>query len=470
MSFRRLALPTAGAFAMLCWPAFSPLVTACVATSPEAEAATKPNVIVMLLDAQRADALGPYGYKARKTTPNLDKFASGAMVWDNVVSQDAWTVPSVASLFTGVDPQGHRTMRFQVSQRVELDTMSLLHDTMAEQFKLGGYHTGAFIKSTVIDSSRGFSQGFDDFNIVGGKDQAWGQSATQLNDAAIPWLLERGKEGKPFFAYLHYMDPHSPYKPPEPFYSKYKGSYAGKFDGAHLQIEEAFKAGATKPTAEDWEHLHALYDSEIEYWDSEFGRIYAALDGAGMTKNTVLVVLGDHGEAFYEHENIFHGNLYQENIHVPVIMRGPGVKAGRMRAFAQLVDVAPTLADLAGITKGKAWMGQSMVAAMGGGAGHSDCVYSEYVDMRMVVEPSTSLKLMLGDGPDKLFDLKADPAEKNNLASGRAADVTRLRSCADARTAAGKAVGAAYPIEKPKELDRDQLLLLCQLGYVECPK
>ncbi len=437
----------------------------CLVEVTPAEAAAKPNVIVILVDAQRADVLGPYGYKTRKTTPNLDKFAAAGVVWENTISQNAWTVPSVASLFTGVDPQAHRTLRFQVTDRVEMDTMSELHDTLAESFKAGGYTTGAFIKSTVIDSSRGFSQGFDKFEIVGGTDQAWGQSARQLNDAALPWLSTQAKSGKPFMAYLHYMDPHSPYKAPEPWYSKYKGSYAGKFTGAHVEIEDAVKKG-TGPGKDDWNYLRALYDAEVEYWDTEFGRLLAELDAAGATKNTIVAVVADHGEAFYEHDNIFHGHLYQENIHVPVVIRGPGLKPGRLGGYTQVIDVAPTLADLCGVPKGAAWMGQSFAAGMAGGKGHADFVYSEYVNMRTVIDPA-GLKLIVGDGADKLFDLKADPRETNNLASTRPADVARLRVLADARTAQGKTLGAKYPLEKPKALTDEQTELLRQLGYIE---
>ncbi len=441
------------------------LLGGCLAEAPPAEAATKPNVIVILLDAQRADVLGPYGYTKRKTTPNLDKFAASGVVWDNVISQNAWTVPSVASLFTGVDPQAHRTLRFQVKDRVEMDTMSLLHDTLAESFKAGGYTTGAFIKSTVIDSSRGFSQGFDKFEIVGGTDQAWGHSAQQLNDAALPWLKEQGKSGKPFMAYMHFMDAHSPYKAPEPWYTKYKGSYGGAFSGAHVEIEDAVKKG-TGPSPDDWNYLRALYDAEVEYWDSQFGRLIGELDAQGIGKNTIIAVVADHGEAFYEHQNIFHGHLYQENIHVPVVMRGPGIKAGHMKGYAQIIDVTPTLADLAGVKKGAAWMGQSFATSMAGGTGHADFVYGEYINMRAVIDPS-GLKAILGDGADKLYDLKADPGEKNNLAGSRPADVARLRALADARFAKGKEIGAKYPLEKPKELTDDQTELLRQLGYIE---
>lgn len=437
----------------------------CAAELSVAQAAPKPNVLLILVDTLRADKIGTYGYSQRKTTPNLDAFASGGMVWERALSQNAWTVPSVASLFTGVDPQAHRTLNFRVGEKLATDTMSTAHDTIAEVFKAGGYGTAAFIKSTVISTSKGFSQGFDTFQVVGGKDQAWGYSARDLNDVAIPWLASQAKSAKPFFAYLHFMDPHSPYKAPEPWYSKYKGNYAGKMDGAHVQLESAFAAGTV--TAADWQHELALYDAEIEYFDTEFGRLWGEMRKAGLDQNTVVVLVADHGEAFGEHKNVFHGNLYQENIHVPVILRGPGVKAGRMKAFGQLVDVAPTLSDLAGVPKGKGWQGKSMVGAMAGGAGHSDVIYSEYAGHRMAIEPTTGLKLILGDGPVKLYDLNADPLERTNLAETRAADIARIKPLLESRFLAGKSLASQFPIEAGTGMTREQCEMLLQLGYVK---
>lgn len=444
---------------------FAALLSGCVAELPVAEAAPKSNVILILVDTLRADKIGAYGYTQRKTTPNLDAFAAGGMVWERAESQNAWTVPSVASLFTGVDPQAHRTLNFKVSEKLATDTMSLQHDTISEAFKASGYGTAAFIKSTVISTSKGFSQGFDTFQVVGGKDQAWGYSARDLNDAAIPWLTTQAKSGKPFFAYLHFMDPHSPYKAPEPYYSKYKGSYSGKMDGAHVQLEDAFKAGTV--TTADWQHELALYDAEIEYFDAEFGRLWSELQKSGADKNTVVVLVADHGEAFGEHNNVFHGNLYQENIHVPVILRGPGIKPGRMKAWAQLVDVAPTLAELFALPKGKGWQGKSMVSAMGGGAGHADIIYSEYAGHRMGIDPATSLKLIVGDGPIKLYDLVVDPLEKNNLAESRKADVARLKALIDARFLAGQSLAKQFPIEAGTGMTKEQCEMLLQLGYVK---
>jgi arylsulfatase A-like enzyme len=437
----------------------------CMRTPAPAAAAAPPNVILILVDTLRADKIGIYGYKQRATTPNLDAFAKAGMVWDNTISQDAWTVPSVASLFTGVDPQGHRALNFRQGEQLATDTISDQHDTLAESFKGSGYTTMAYIKSTVISTSHGFSQGFDKFEIVGGKDQAWGYSAKELNDAAIPGIKAALKAGKPFFAYLHYMDPHSPYKAPEPWYSKYKGNYTGPMDGAHVQLEAAFKAGTVTPA--DWQHELALYDAEIEYWDTEFGRLWSELQAAGAAANTVVVVTSDHGEAFGEHQNVFHGNLYQENIRIPMVLRGPGIKAGRMAADAQSIDLPPTLAEMLKLPKGKAWQGKSMLAAMAGGAGHTDVLYSEYAGHRAGIEPATRLKLILGDGACKLYDLRSDPLERTNLCASRPADVARIKAAIEARFAAGQAIGQRYGKGKADAVSAEQCEMLKSLGYVD---
>ena len=435
------------------------------APKPAAAAAAPSNVIVILVDTLRADKMGTYGYQKRPTTPNFDRFAKGGVVWENTISQNAWTVPSVASLFTGVDPQAHRALNFKQGEKLATDTISDAHDTLAESFKGRGYSTLAWIKSTVISTSHGYSQGFDKFEIVGGKDQAWGHSARDLNDAAIPGIKAAHTAGKPFYAYLHYMDPHSPYKAPEPWYSKYKGSYTGSMDGAHVQLEAAFKAGTV--TAADWEHELALYDAEVEYWDTQFGRLWGELEAAGVTKNTLVLVTADHGEAFGEHQNVFHGHLYQENIRIPMVMRGPGVKPGRMAADAQSIDIPPTLAELFKLPKGRVWQGKSMVGAMGGGAGHTDVLYSEYAGHRAAIEPSTRLKLILGDGPCKLFDLKADPLERTNLCASRPADMARIKAGMDQRFAAAQASGKTYGQGTADAVSPEQCEMLKALGYLD---
>lgn len=438
--------------------------------SPAQAGAAPPNVILILVDAMRADKLGPYGYTARNTTPNLNRFASRGVVFENTISQAGWTVPSVASLFTGVDPQAHRVLRYNNTNRVEMDALSLDHQTIAEQFKGAGYSTSAFMKSIVVDSGRGFSQGFDLFEVVKPhQNQADGDSARELTDAVLLWLEQQKTAGKPFFTYIHYMDTHSPYKAPEPYYSKYRAAYyAGPISGAHMQIENDYKKPGKVPAPEDILQTLALYDSEIEYWDSQFGRLMQALVGSGMDPNTIVVVTADHGEAFWEHgANVFHEHLYQENIHIPFIVKGPGVKVGRLSHWAQSIDIAPSLADLAGVPKGQHWMGRSQAAVMRGtGAAPLLPVYAEYSEKRTLIEQS-GMKLLLGDpaGP-MLFDLKKDPQERNNLAATQPDVVNRLKALIDARAAEGKALAANFSNEEKTEMSPEQIQQLCALGYL----
>ncbi len=434
------------------------------AGAPARAATAKPNVLIVLMDALRADVLGPYGYKKRPTTPNLDRFASRSVVWEYTQSQNAWTVPTVASLFSGVDPQAHKTLRGPETK--EANTLSPDHQTVAEQFKGAGYNTAAFVKSTVLGASQGFSQGFDNYQVVGGTDQAWGHSARQLNDAFIPWLTAQKSSTKPFFAYLHFMDVHSPYKAPEPWYSKYKTG-PSKLSGAHVEIDKMIKDGV-KPTADDIERLYALYDAEMEYFDTEFGRLMGELVASGLDQNTIVVFTADHGEAFYEHQQWFHGNLYQENIRIPAIVKAPGVPAGRLKGYTQQVDIAPTLTDLAGVPRGAHWMGRSQAATMRTGTADSgDGVYSEWAEHRAFIEAGTGLKLIINDGPVKLYDTKADPKETTNLASSRAADVARIRARLDARYALGKKVGEKFSTSAPQQYTDEQLEQLRILGYIE---
>ncbi len=445
----------------------TPEAQAAPAQASGASASARPNVIVILMDALRADALGVYG-NPRKPSPNIDRWAAGGSRWQTTVSQNAWTVPCVASLFTGLDPQAHRVLRYQASQAVEMDTLSLAHDTLAEQFQAAGYTTGALLKSVVIDSSRGFSQGFDTYRVVEPKkDQASGESAKHLTDAALGFVAQESTKGKPFFLYLHYMDTHSPYKAPEPWYSRYKGSYTGPFDGAHAPIEQAVKSG-NPPTPTDWAHLRALYDGELAYFDSQIQRLFDALTQRGIDKNTLVVLTADHGEAFWEHGVVFHGNLYQENIHIPMIVRGPGVKAGVLGRYTQAIDLAPTLADLAGIPKGKSWMGTSHAGPLRtGGNAPAQVVYTEYIDQRMVIDGATGMKLIVNDGPVKLYDLARDPGEKTNLAASRPDEVKRLRALLDARYERGRTLGQSVPVEAVRTLSAEEVEMLKELGYVQ---
>ncbi len=440
------------------------LQAGCLTATEPVEAAARPNVIIVLGDALRADKTGPYGYDARDSTPNLDRFSKRSVVFSNAICQNAWTVPSVASLFTQVEPQAHQVLRYQVEKRVEMDTLSLDHTTLAEQFQGAGYTTGALLKSKVVDSSRGFSQGFEDYRVLAGV-QAHGETGRQMTDAAIQWI-DQQKGGKPFFLYLHYMDPHSPYMAPEPLYGKYADAgYTGPFSGLHNEIVP-YQRGEKSATEADIQHLFDLYDAEVEYFDRQFGRLMKHLVTSGVDGDTIVVVTGDHGEAFAEHGQYFHGNLYQENVVVPFIIKAPGAQARTLGAWVEMIDIGATVADLAGVPKADHWQSVSQAAAVKGGKPVKRVVYSEYANQKAVYEPS-GLKAIFGDGPPKLYDLERDPLEQENLALARPADLERLRKIAVERFNESKQLSERFSATETQELSDDQVEALRALGYIE---
>ncbi|MEM9596065.1 MAG: sulfatase [Acidobacteriota bacterium] len=435
------------------------------------------NVVLVLVDAMRADRLGPYGYDARPVTPNLDAMAAEAVVFERAVSQAGWTVPSVASLFSGVDPQAHKVLKFIDSKAeagqdghadkltVMMESLSDGHTTVAEKFAEAGYQTQAIVKSDVVSAGRGFDQGFADFEFVSEWPKAHLQTGEQLTDRALEWL-ETGRDGNPFYLYLHYMDVHSSYMAPAPWYGKYAEGIDSDWDGSHMQVVP-FHDGDEIPTEADIEKLWAHYDEEIEYWDDQFGRLLDALEAKGMMENTIVVLVADHGEAFYEHGEFFHSDLYQQNIHVPLILRMPEVEPRRFDHWVELTDVGPTLAELTGVGVAEEWTGKSHAAAIRGGEPVVRPVYSEFAGSRMLIEPETGLKLLTGkERGDELYDLVADPGEKTNLAEERPEDLDRLKRMAHRRYVEAKQLSERFPKADPSELTAEQIEALKSLGYL----
>lgn len=425
---------------------------------------TPPNVVLVLVDAMRADHLGPYGY-ARPTTPNLDRFAGRSVVFERCLSQAGWTVPAVASLFTSADPQTHQVLRYNAAERVEADTLAPGHETLAEVFAGAGYQTASLKKSVVVDTNRGMNQGFAVARIIGG-DMAEGRSALELTDAALQWLDKERDPARPFFLYLHYMDPHSSYRAPAPVYDRWLGEAPGVLTGDHMEIERRFVKGHEKASAAEVARLLALYDAEIAYWDAEFGRLMRSLVVSGLDENTIVAVVADHGEAFAEHGQWFHGHVWQENLAIPFVVKAPGVAAARLGHWTQLIDVGPTLVSLAGIAPPGRWQGRSQAPVMRGGSAPEGSVYGEYAGYRVLIRPD-GMKLMLGEGEPKLFNLAVDPGEKRDLAPVRGAVVDRMKAELEERFRAAKAAGADLDRPPPEALTPEAIEALRALGYVE---
>ena len=293
------------------------VVIACGTRAPfSTGSAASFNVVLITLDTTRADRLGAYGYESAET-PNLDRLAREGILFADAVSPAPITLVAHASILTGLDPD-HHGVRHNGQYRLDPSQV-----TLAEVLRENNYETAAFVSGFVLDTRYGLSQGFDRYDdrtepLPGQPFSGLGErNAEATTDAALEWLGGRN-ESRPFFLWVHYYDPHTEYKPPE--------AYASRF-----------------PTSP--------YDGEIAYMDAQIGRLVAELEKTG--NELLVVVAGDHGESFGEHSEHGHSRfLYESTQRVPLFLWSPGslltpqVVDG---TAVGLVDIFPTVLDVLGI-------------------------------------------------------------------------------------------------------------------------
>jgi arylsulfatase len=328
-------------------------------------------IVLISLDTLRADHLSLYGHE-RFTSPSLDTLALDGVVFDDASAVAPWTLPSHASMLTGLYPLKHRvtTMRSRLAEEFP---------TLATLLGAAGWETAAVVNSTWLrkDSFR-LTAGFDRYLFVEDR-PARRSPSTWVTDQALAWLRDRGD--RPLFLFAHYYDVHADYAS-EPAYEKlFVTPNDGIADGTGWQIAQtnfepeyiemckrkARTPGCTfggkaklrdvydieKPEFDEQDVLHVeqLYDAGIRQLDAELGRLFAGMRGDGILDEALIVVTGDHGEGFREHGYLDHFiPMYQEMLHVPLLFRGPGVPRGkRVSVPVSGVDIAPTLLGLAGV-------------------------------------------------------------------------------------------------------------------------
>lgn len=308
-----------------------------------AEKRKPPNIVVYLIDTLRPDHLGCYGY-ARNVSPCIDEFAREAVLFEQVQAQSCWTKTAVASLFTSLLPPQHGAFDFG-------DRLPEKVTTLAEQLRSHGYRTQGWTANVYVSDTFGFEQGFEHYDCLGGA------SSHQIHEKLVAWLNRSGQDERPFFLYIHTMDPHAPYNPPAPF-----RSVAGVIQDHELR--DIPHQARQKPTEEAWKKrlslAKVLYDDEIRCNDHAFGLLLQELKARKLYDNTMVVLLSDHGEEFLEHGYMGHINsLYQELLAVPWLLKLPGgAGAGtRVGELWQQIDLAPTLLHQAGIPIPEAMQG-----------------------------------------------------------------------------------------------------------------
>jgi arylsulfatase A-like enzyme len=324
----------------------------------------RPNLIIVLVDTLRADHVGYHGY-ARDTSPAIDALAASSIRFMNHYSHSSRTGPAVASIFTGLHPRSHGV----VNPLSHFDAKGTLGDeqtTLAEILSENGYHCAGYVTNFNVSPRFGFAQGFDSYESIKPDAAAGFGRAEDVNAAAIETLRE-GDE--PFFIYLHYMDPHSPYAAPPRYRFRYVDrNYDGEINGRHIQLDGII-SGKVDVDGADRTHLAALYDQEIRYFDDEFDKLLGFLERQGLRDNTIIVFVADHGEELFDHGSVLHGyTLYEEQLRVPLFIHDPRADASRtVDAVTRHVDILPTLLELMNVSYPGALQGESLVPLVRGG-------------------------------------------------------------------------------------------------------
>ena len=423
-------------------PRLETVALAPVRDSTEATAVTavdpRPNVVVYLVDALRADRLGPYGCE-RPLSPRLDAMAADGIVFTDVVAQSSWTKAAVASIFTGMWPRAHGVNG--PDDRLP-DGMA----TLPELLHAAGYDTAAVVANAYVGRPFGFARGFDHFEFI---DHENGRSEV-LHERAAAWLDARRGDPAPFFLYVHTIDPHAPYAPPPDL----RRTFAPEVEDPSVGRVETVRGlvlGTVQATDDLGRDLRALYDAEVAANDRSLGLLLDELDRLGELDDTVVIFTSDHGEAFGEHDTWTHGlDLYHEVLAIPLVIRLPrALGAGqRVADTVQHIDLLPTVLGLTGTPPpGRELDGRCLVDGAGHVRSPGARPVMSYLDYwgrtgAAVVDGGWKLirPLSVDFGTrDELYDRGADPHEHANLAPSRPVRSgwlgARLGSALEIRTA-----------------------------------
>jgi arylsulfatase A-like enzyme len=372
-------------------------------SAPETAMCPGCNIVIIVLDAARADHLPCYGY-GRETAPNVCGLAEDGWLFRNAYSNAPSTKPAIASLFTSAFPRQHNSVYNE-------DMLGGSLTTAAELLSGSGYATYGVNDNPVLNRGFGYERGFGEWVDTNDK------GAAEVNRAVFERM---GRYGKPFLLYVHYMEPHAPYQPPAEFVVRLGGGgYSGNVTGSEVSSAFQEKTGYFLERPGELARLMLLYDANIAYADSGVGGLIGRMKADGTYNRTVIVVLSDHGEMFLEHGLLGHSNgLFYEVVHIPLIIWVPGAEKAVFETPAQTIDVLPTVLDIVGVAAPETMMGDSLLSLQNG---VERPIYSEhlrsgyYNTQESLIFGGYQLLIDSPNGTRLLFDLKNDPEEKEEI-------------------------------------------------------
>ena len=422
----------------------------------------RPNVLLLVIDTLRADHLGTYGY-GRDTSPRIDQLASEGTTYENAIASASWTLPSHASIFTGLFPKDHGT-------HAENFTLDARFDTLAERLRKDGYRTGGFSNNVWTNDTSGLKQGFDEFQELFQHQQARVEGVSKddldadmggrlTNQSVFDWVDGLPKDDRPFFVFINFFEPHLPYRPTRPFdqhflpegvrphnVQRLRSFYSPREYGYILRLPFM----EVKPR--ELEILTSLYDAEIAYTDSIVAGLLDGLKERGLLDDTLVVVTSDHGEHLGENHMLSHKmSVYDPLLHVPLVLWNPKLlpTPQRIRRPVQNHDLFGTVLELAGVRHHSAVLPLEEPKE-GSGQGERETLtfaqiayptpFLENIAKSMPAGNTKPLeraletvrgpryKLIAGsDGSLELYDLVDDPLESKNLASEKPDVVAKLK-------------------------------------------
>ena len=410
------------------------------------EACKDCNVILISFDALRADHLGVYGYE-KNTSPNIDAFSEDSLVFENCISQAPWTLPSHVSMLTGEYPSHHGAMKATSELGNSTITIAdILHDK--------GYKTVAFTGGGFTSKKYNYHT-FDIFN-----DTKTTNNSMEIQNV-INWVDSNSK-GK-FFLFWHTFSTHAPYAPSKQFDVFSDKNYNGMLNSLNSSaLQKILKESINNLTQEDIDYMISKYDGGILEADYNFGELIKELKEKNILDKTIIIVVSDHGESFAEREEqkrIGHVILYKEVMHVPLIVRIPGVPGNKMQGTVELIDIMPTVLSILNMQVPDSVDGKSLFSASTADFAYSENSYHE--ERSSLIYKNYHLIHDKNNNTFEFYNLNNDPEERNNLFGNKSEEeslmVREILRRESVNHSAGKTENA--------EMDEELVEQLKALGY-----
>jgi len=454
-----------------CLLAFALGAASCGAEPADAQARdARPDVVLVVVDTLRADHLASLGHDLPTDAP-LSRFLEQATLFENCWAPAPWTMPSTATILSGLHPLRHQTLAH--GDRLADDAL-----TLAESLSAGGWRTLGLSHNHNVGELTGFAQGFERFESYAGRAVAY-PDASELVDTALDWVDE---SSRPTFLYLQPMNVHGPYRVPEP----HRDDLLGRAPVPGFEYYGARMRGILRDGQTEWrtrvqpEYLQSLreqYDTAVRYTLAQVAELFDELDRRGRFENALVVLTADHGEELFEHGGFSHGySLHGEALHVPLMLKLPGQRSSLRRAEdVSLADLTPTLLELLALPSPVALDGRSLAARLDPDAGPAEeraLLFHVGWEERCVGRALQLGRWKLvdlerdytGRAPARLlYDRRADPREQHDLASAHPDVLRQLEARLRAEVDALGARSLAPAENMLAEMDEDTLRAL---GYL----